>query len=124
MVGNKGSRGDRSPEPPRSSPVLLTEGNAPYAPSAATSLAHPPQSPRGPGAGPPPPPAGWLPVCWVVSAAFPLPWVCGSLVPDGVLLSGSGFLARGQLLPHSAPTRVPAWGAQGCRGAWKLLQLL
>lgn len=31
MVGNKGSRGDRSPEqplPPPCSPVLLTEGNA------------------------------------------------------------------------------------------------
>lgn len=43
MVGNKGSRGDRSPEqplppPPQRSPVLLTEGNAAARPDALSLL--------------------------------------------------------------------------------------
>lgn len=126
MVGNKGSRGDRSPEPPRSSPVLLTEGNAPDDTlSAATSPAHPSQSPRGArNWSPTTPPAGWVLACWVVRAAFPLPLVSDSLVPNGVSPSGSGFLAWGQLPPASTLTRIPAWAAQGCLRAWKLLQLL
>lgn len=113
MVGNKGSRGDRSPELPRSSPVLLTEGNAPDdAPSAAASPAHPSQSPRGAQSWSPAP-AGWVLACRVVSAAFPLLLVSGSLVPNGVPPSGSGFLAWGQLLPRLCPDPCPSLGSPG-----------
>lgn len=106
MVGNKGSRGDRSPEPPQSSPVLLTEGNAPYA--------RPPlQSPRGTRSWSAPTP-GWLGAGLLGGQPCFPPSV-------GVWLSGPRrnpseqlwFLGLGSASPPLRPDPCPSLGSPG-----------